>query len=78
MFNGAAVFEDSYCPSSTMVMHNTDYLNLYSHSQRNFPGEFKDFQEFFDQDAMIAKFLWAGAFVCSAPRFQGIMSALTA
>lgn len=77
MFNGAAIYEDSYCPASTLVMHNTDFLSLYSHSQRKFPGDFKDFQEFFDQDAMIAKMLWAGAFVCSAPRFQGIMNALT-
>lgn len=78
MFNGAAVLEDSYCPSSTMQMHNTDFITLYSHSQRNFPGTFEDFREFYDQDAMIAKFLWAGALVCSAPRFQGTMSALTA
>jgi len=77
MFNGASVFEDSYCPASSMFMFNSKYLTLYSHSQRKFPGDFVDFKEFFDQDAMIAKMLWAGELVCAAPRYQGRFSALT-
>lgn len=77
LFNGATVLEDSYCPSSFMVFHNTDYIKLYSHEERKFPGKFMDFQEFFDQDAMIAKILWMGEFVCSAPRYQAAFTGLT-
>lgn len=69
--------EDSYCPASHMVFHNMKHLKLYSHSQRKFPGEFQDFQNFFDQDAMVGKFLWMGELICDSPRLQAAMTALT-
>ena len=69
--------EDSYAPSGYMVFHNCKFINLYSHKERKFPGEFKDFEEFFDQDAMIAKLQWLGEMICSAPRYQAAMTALS-
>lgn len=78
LFNGAAVMEDQYCPSLNMIFHNTKHIKLYSHQERKFPGKFVDFQEFFDQDAMIGKLLWMGEMVCDGPRYQAAMTALTA
>jgi hypothetical protein len=78
LFNGAVVLEDRYAPTGYMVFHNTKYIRLYSHKDRKFPGEYTDFRKFFDQDAEIATMQWAGAFVCSSPRLQSAMSALTA
>ena len=78
MFNGATGLEDSYCPSSHMIFHNTKFIKLYSHNARKFPGEFLDFVEFNDQDALIAKLFWMGEMVCSSPRLQAAMTALTA
>lgn len=78
LFNGAVVMQDDYCPASHMIFLNTKYLKLYSHKDRKFPGEYQDFRSFFDQDAEIAKMQWAGALVCSSPRLQAAMTALTA
>lgn len=78
MFNGATVLHDDYVPTSHMIFHNTKYLKLFSHKDRKFPGEYVDFRKFFDQDAEIATLQWAGAFVCSGPRYQAAMTALTA
>lgn len=78
LFNGAVVIEDRYCPSSHMVFHNTKYIRLYSHKDRKFPGEYVDFRKFFDQDAEIATIQWAGAMVCSSPRLQAALTAITA
>lgn len=77
LFNGAMVLKDDYSPASHMIFHNTKYLKLISHKDRKFPGEYVDFKSFFDQDAEIAKIQWAGAFVCSGPRYQAAMTALT-
>lgn len=78
LFNGAVVIEDRYAPSSHMVFHNTKYIRLYSHKDRKFPGEYVDFRKFFDQDAEIATIQWAGAMVCSSPRLQAGLTAITA
>ncbi len=77
LFNGAPVMHDDYVPASNMQFHNTNYIRLYSHKDRKFPGEYVDFRKFFDQDAEIATMQWAGAFICSGPRYQALMSALT-
>jgi hypothetical protein len=77
LFNGAVVMQDDYAPASHMIFLNTKFIKLYSHKDRKFPGEYMDFRPFFDQDAEIAKMQWAGALVCSSPRLQGAMTALT-
>ena len=73
----AVVLEDNYAPAKHMIFHNLKFLQLKSHSARKFPGEFKEFKDFEDQDAMIAKILWAGELCNSSPRLQGAMTALT-
>lgn len=78
LFSGAPVMEDAYCPSGYMNFLNSKHLKLYSVTGRKFPGEFKDFQDVEDQDAMIAKILWMGELVCDSPRLQGALTALTA
>ena len=77
LFNGATVLMDEYAPASNFIFFNTKYVKLFSHKDRKFPGEYVDFRKFFDQDAEIASLLWAGAFVCSAPRLQSALTALT-
>jgi hypothetical protein len=78
LFNGATVLMDEYCTASLFAFLNTKFLKLYSHKDRKFPGQYVDFRKFFDQDAEIASMQWAGAFVCSAPRMQAALTALTA
>lgn len=78
LFNGAVVFQDSYINSGDMVFWNTKYVKLYSHKDRKFPGEYLDFRKVEGQDAEIATIQWAGALVCSSPRLQAAMTALTA
>lgn len=78
LFNGAVVMMDEYCTASNFIFWNTKYVTLYSHKDRKFPGEYIDFRKFFDQDAEIATMQWAGQLVCSGPRFQAALTALTA
>jgi len=78
LFRGCPVVEDSYCPSGYWIFWNLDYVNLYSHSQRTFPGELVDFQKPINQDVAVAHLRWAGEFICKAPRFQGAFTALAA
>lgn len=78
LFNGAPVMHDDYVPASNMQFHNTNYIKLYSHKDRKFPGEYVDFRKFFDQDAEVATMQWAGAFICSGPRYQAALTAVTA
>ena len=55
-------------PTSRLWFLNTNYFELYAHSQRNF--RFVPFQQLPDKDAIVAKILWAGQLVCSSPRLQ--------
>lgn len=77
LFNGATVLMDEYAPASHFIFWNTKFVKLYSHKDRKFPGQFVDFRKFFDQDAEIATIQWAGALVCSSPRMQSALTALT-
>lgn len=77
LFEGARVFEDSYATSSSMFFHNTKYMSLKSHKDRTFPGKFEPFQKFQTQDSKSGKIFWAGELICSQPRKQALMSALT-
>lgn len=77
LFNGAPVMEDSYCPTSYMVFWNLKHLKMYSHSERNFPGKFVDFEKPINQDAMVSHIYWAGQLVCEAPRKFAALTGLT-
>lgn len=75
-FNGASVIEDSYVPSGYMVFWNLDHVELKSHSERPFPGEFVEFEKPINQDAMVAHLRWAGALCVDEVRKQAAMTAL--
>lgn len=77
LFNGAVVLQDDYVNSGDMIFFNTKYVKLYSHKDRKFPGEYLDFKKVEGQDAKIAGIQWAGALVCSSPRMQAAMTALS-
>lgn len=77
LFNGAPVLEDSYCPTSFMVFWNLKHLKMYSHSERNFPGKFIEFQKPINQDASVAHIYWAGQLVCEEPRKFAALTAIT-
>lgn len=55
-------------------MLNENYIGFRHHRKRNF--SFEDFVKPEDYDYAVAKILWMGAFVCSAPRMQGKISSL--
>lgn len=77
VFNGAPVVVDSYAPTSSMNMLNLKHLKLFSSKERNFPGEFEDFQKPVNQDAMVAHIFWAGQLVADEVRKHGGFSAIT-
>lgn len=77
MFNGAICAEDSYCPTGYVVGWNLKRIKLASSTKRKFPGEFIDFEQPIDQDAMVAHIRWAGNLICEQPRKFFAFTALT-
>lgn len=75
MFNGIPFIVDSHCPSGYLFMLNENYLSIKYHPKENF--RFEPFIKPVNQNISLAKIYWAGAFTCSNPRMQGVMSALT-
>lgn len=71
-YHNAVVVVDSHVPAGIMVMLNTKYLEFKVHPKRNF--KFEPFRKPTNQDAMMAKILWAGNLTCSNPRMQGMLS----
>jgi hypothetical protein len=73
LFNGRPFVVDHRIPQvnslDQLYFLNEDYLHLYHHKDRNF---FLDpFRRSINQDAIVAKILWMGQFVCDQPRQQG-------
>lgn len=77
LFRGCPVVEDSYAPSSYFVFWNLDYVKLYCAPTRKFPGEFVDFVMPHNQDVSVAHIRNMSQLVCTAPRFQAALTALT-
>lgn len=77
LFNGAVFSEDSYCPSGYMVFWNMKRIQLRSHSARNFPGKFIDFDAPHNQDVKVAHIRWAGNMTVEQVRKFGAFTALT-
>lgn len=78
LYRGMPLVEDSYCPSSYLILWNLKHVKLVSHKDRNFPGDFTGFKEPVNQDVSVGQILWAGEMICEQPRKQGFFSALTA
>uniref|UniRef100_A0A6M3KSI7 Putative capsid protein n=1 Tax=viral metagenome TaxID=1070528 RepID=A0A6M3KSI7_9ZZZZ len=74
-FNKATILVDNYVPSGYMYVLNTDFWKLVVHRKRNMywtPPKVP-----LDQDAWIRQLLWAGAMVCTAPRYNGYISSVS-
>jgi hypothetical protein len=76
MFNGIPVVVDSHCPASHWFFINEKYFTLFYHPKDNF--RFEPFIKPVDQAMATAKIFWAGQLVCSNPRMQAKLGALTA
>ncbi|HRZ15357.1 MAG TPA: phage major capsid protein [Candidatus Omnitrophota bacterium] len=76
LFNGVPFIVDSHCPTGYIYFLNENYLNLTVHQDENF--RFEPFQKPTRQNAATAKIYWAGNFMCSNCRMQGVLSAITA
>lgn len=76
LFNGVPWVVDSHVHnSSTIYMLNEDFIHLVVSPRADFLLE--PFQTPVDQDAMVAKFLWAGEFVNTNPARQTKLTAVT-
>lgn len=77
LFNGVPWVVDSHVHNSTTIyMLNEDYLFLVVTPRADFLLE--DFQTPTNQDAMVAKLLWAGEMVCTNPARQAKLTAVAA
>lgn len=76
LFEGRTLVVDSHCPTATLYMLNTDYIDLVSHSAENMRLE--PWVKPYNQAGRTAFLFWAGNLTCSNSRFQGKFTALTA
>jgi hypothetical protein len=76
MFSGAPFIVDHKAPANYLAALNEEYLKLVIHQDENF--RFRPFQEESRQAVKVARIFFAGALVCSNPRLQGAMDALSA
>jgi hypothetical protein len=76
LFNNIPLLVDSHIPSTSMqmVFLNENYLTLHVAEGRDMYIE--DFQTPVDQDAMVAKVLWAGNIICNNPQTNAKFTAL--
>jgi len=74
MFNGIPIIVDSHCPSGDLYFLNENYLSLKYHPKENF--RFEPFQKPINQNVAVAHIYWTGAFTCSNPRMQGVLTAI--
>lgn len=83
LFNNVPFAVDSHCNTvragttgDSLYFLNEDYANIIVSPRADMKLE--DFQQPVNQDAMVAKLLWAGNLVLSNIKRQGLMSALAA
>ncbi len=75
MFNGKPFVVDHKVPANHVFMLNENYLYLAIHKDENF--RFRKFMDEGKQAVMTARIFFAGALVCSNPRMQAKMNAIT-
>ena len=75
-FMGVPVVYDEYCPVDTMYFINSDSFQLWTKPGRNFqPSELVKPK---DQDAKVGQIFFAGEFVGTEPRANGVLKLTTA
>jgi len=75
LYNGIPVMIDSHVPANHWFFFNENYIDLRTHKDENF--RFEPFLRVPQNNVNYAKIWWAGELVCSAPRYQALLSALT-
>jgi hypothetical protein len=75
-FKGAPVIWDDAAVSGNWYMLNTNFLQMIMHKDASFRPT--DRIPMHDQDAWVVHILFMGELVCNAPRFQGVLTAITA
>lgn len=76
LFNSKPFIACSNAPSSHIFMLNESYLSLWVHKERDMV--MSAFQQPINQDAEVAKLLWAGAMGSTNNRYHGKLSAIAA
>lgn len=76
LFNGCPIVVDSHVPANHLFFLNEDFMYYGVSPRADFYME--DFQKPIQQDAMVAKILWAGNLICTNVGRQGKMTAVTA
>ncbi|MFA5132943.1 MAG: phage major capsid protein [Candidatus Paceibacterota bacterium] len=74
-FNKATIVVDHYCPSGYIFILNTDYWKMVVHRKRNM--YWTEPKVPINQDAWVRQLLWAGSFICTAPRWNGYISSVS-
>jgi len=76
MFNGKPWISDSHCPTAHIFGLNLKALCLWYHKERDFKT--MPFQKPDNQEVMISRILWMGAFGSTNNRYHFKLSAITA
>jgi hypothetical protein len=76
LFQGKPVIADSHCTAASVYFLNENFLHFYVHPEENFRLE--PYTKPTNQNAMVAKIFWQGAFGSSNNRMHGRMTAITA
>lgn len=75
VINGADVVVDSHVPSQQIIILNTKWIKLITHSERLY--EPTGWKEASNDDVFRQQLLWAGQLVVQAPRLQNIITNVT-
>jgi hypothetical protein len=70
-FKGATVTVDPACPAGHLYMLNTDMLDYYVHSKRDF--SFDNWKPLEAADSIQSRITWMGQFCTSAPKYMGML-----
>lgn len=78
LFNGAPFIAESHVPTGHIFGLNEQYITIWSHKDRNFPGQFDGFQELKvpTQDSTFSAMKWAGEMIIEQTRKQFKFTAL--
>jgi hypothetical protein len=79
LFNGAPFVAESHVPTSHIFGLNEQYITMWSHKERNFPGHFDGFENLKipTQDSIFSSMKWAGELIVDQPRKNFKFTALT-
>lgn len=71
-FHGTSVLADGFTPANTIYMLNLKYFKLLVHGDRDMT--IREFIAPTNQDVMVGRLFWAGNFVCTNLKRQGVIA----